>query len=71
MQIPPLTFDDFSLILGISVLVLLIVLELSSPYFGYANLFVNKRKLKNIIYVTGLAFLLTAVIRIVALRIIS
>jgi hypothetical protein len=63
MQIP-LTFSDVSLVLAVTSIVLMISSELSSPYYGHTNLIIDKKKLRNVAYATGILFLLTVAIKI-------
>lgn len=63
MQIP-LTFSDVSLVLAVSSVILLISAELGSPYYGHTNLMIDKKKLRNAAYTTGILFLVTVAIRI-------
>ena len=60
----PLTFTDISLWLAITAIILLITSELISPYYGRANLRINKRKLRTTALIMGILFMLTVVIRI-------
>lgn len=63
----PLGFDDFTLWLAITSIVLLITSELLSPYYGKIHVRVNKKKLRNVALATSLLFLVTVIIRVVAL----
>jgi len=63
MQIP-LTFWDVSLWLAVTAIILLITVELISPYYGQTNLLINKKKLKKVALITGILFLITVAIRI-------
>ena len=67
MQLPPLTFMDVSLLFTVGAIVLLITAELSSPYYGQTKLTINRQKLKNAAYATGVVFLITAIIRIITI----
>lgn len=60
----PLTFNDISLWLAITAIILLITAELISPQYGQANLLIDKRRLKTAALTVGLLFLITVVIRI-------
>jgi hypothetical protein len=64
MQLPPLTFTDTSLLLVIHAIILLLTVEFTSPRYGHKNLAVNKKKLKNAALVTGTAFLVTVVTKL-------
>jgi len=63
----PLTFNDISLWLAITSIILLITSELISPHYGRTNLLVNKRLLRNTALALGTLFLLTVAIRIVTI----
>jgi hypothetical protein len=67
VQLPPLTFIDISLQFTVGAIVLLITAELSSPSYGQTNLTINRQKLKNAAYVTGIMFLITAAIQIISI----
>jgi hypothetical protein len=60
----PLSLWDISLILAVAAIILLITSELLSPYYGAANLKINKKRLKNAAMTTSILFLVTVVIRI-------
>lgn len=60
----PLSFNDISLWLAITAIILLITAELISPQYGQANLLIDKRKLRTAALIVGLLFMLTVVIRI-------
>ena len=63
----PLTFNDISLWLAVTSIILLITSELISPHYGRTNLLVNKRLLRNTALALGTLFLLTVAIRIVTI----
>ena len=60
----PLSFWDISLWLAVTAIVLLITSELISPYYGKANILINKKRLRNVALTTGILFLITVAIRI-------
>jgi len=60
----PLTFNDISLWLAITAIILLITSELISPYYGKTNLLINKKRLKQTALAIGTLFLITVAIRI-------
>ena len=60
----PLNLWDISLILAVAAIILLITSELLSPYYGAANLKINKKRLKNTAMTTSILFLVTVAIRI-------
>ena len=63
----PLTFNDISLWLAVTSIILLITSELISPHYGRTNLLVNKRLLRNTALALGTLFLLTVAIRIMTI----
>jgi hypothetical protein len=63
----PLSFWDISLWLAITAIILLTTSELISPYFGKTNLFINKKKLRNVALTVSALFLTTVAIRIVTI----
>jgi len=63
----PLTFNDISLWLAITSIILLITSELISPHYGRTNLLINKKLLRNAALALGTLFLLTVAIRIIAI----
>jgi hypothetical protein len=65
MQLPPLIFSDLSLLLAVSTITLLITTELSSAYYGRTNFSLDRNKLKNAAYATGMLFVITAAITII------
>ena len=67
MQLPPLGFTDVSLLFVVGSIVLLITAELSSSYYGQTNLTINRQKLKNAAYATGIIFLITAIVRLITI----
>ena len=60
----PLSLWDVSLVLAVTAIVLLITSEILSPYYGGANLKINKKRLKNSAITTSILFLVTVAIRI-------
>ena len=60
----PLTFWDISLWLAVTAVILLITTELTSPRYGRINLYIERKRLRNITLVVSLLFLLTVAIRI-------
>ena len=65
MQIPPLIFSDLSLLLAVNAIILLIIVELASPYYGLTNFTINKNRLLNVALITSILFLVTLIIKIV------
>lgn len=64
---PPLSFDDVSLLLAVTAIVLLITYELSSSYYGKATISINKRKLRNVTLSASTLFLIAVTVRIVGI----
>jgi hypothetical protein len=60
----PLTLLDASLVLAVTAIVLLVTSEILSPYYGPANLKINKKRLRNAALTTSILFLATVAIRI-------
>jgi hypothetical protein len=69
MLLPPLTFDDTSLLFAIEAIVLLITYELSSSYYGLTNLTVNRKKMRNVALIVSALFLITVAIKIIGILI--
>ncbi len=67
MQLPPVTFLDITLLLALGALILLITLELTSPYHGITRLVVNRRRLRNVTMVVAALFLVTISIRVIGI----
>ena len=63
----PLTFNDISLWLAITSIILLITSELISPHYGRTNLIINRKLLRNTALASGTLFLLTVAIRIMTI----
>lgn len=60
----PLNLSDTSLILAEAAIILLITSEMISPYYGGANLKIDRKRLKNAALTMSILFLLTVAIRI-------
>jgi hypothetical protein len=63
----PLSMSDISLLLAVESIVLLITSSLLSPYYGPANLKINKKRLRNTSIVMSASFLVTVTIRIASI----
>ena len=63
----PLTFNDISLWLALTAIILLITSELISPHYGRTNLIINKNLLRTTALALGTLFLLTVAIRIMTI----
>jgi hypothetical protein len=60
----PLSLWDVSLVLAVTAIVLLVTSEILSPYYGAANLKINRKRLRNSAITTSIMFLVTVAIRI-------
>jgi hypothetical protein len=60
----PLSLSDASLVLAVTAIVLLVTSEILSPYYGTANLKINKKRLRNAALTMSILFLATVAIRI-------
>jgi hypothetical protein len=60
----PLGFNELSLWLAISSIILLATSELLSPYYGRTGLLIEKGRLRRVALVLGILFLSTVAIRI-------
>jgi hypothetical protein len=60
----PLSFWDISFWLAATAVVLLVTSELIAPYWGKANILINKKRLKNTALAVSIVFLATVVIRV-------
>ena len=67
MQLPPLTFTDVTLLLAVGAVILIITVELCSPYNGLTNLVLNKRKLRSVALALSFIFFITIAIRTLAI----
>jgi len=63
----PLGFWDVSLIVAVTSIILLITLELLSPYYGKINMRIDRKKLKNATTALTIVFLATVAIRIASI----
>jgi len=59
----PLSFWDISLWLAVTAIILLMTLELVSPYYAKTNMLINKKRLRNVALTTSILFLITVAIR--------
>ena len=60
----PLSLWGISLWLAVTAIILLITSELISPYYGKTNLFINKKRLKNVALTVSALFLITVAVRV-------
>ncbi len=60
----PTDFWDISLLFAITAIMLLIISELLSSYYGKVNILIDKKKLRNAAIVLSILFLITLAIRI-------
>ncbi len=63
----PLNLADISLLLAVESIILLVTSELLSPYYGAANLKINKKRLRNTAITMSAFFLITVTIRIASI----
>lgn len=59
-----LSFNDISLWLAVTAIILLITSELTSPYYGKTNLPIDRRRLRQAALIFGVLFMITVAIRI-------
>lgn len=71
MQLPPLILLDFTSLLLVGAICVLIVAEITSSNYGITNLIINKKKLRNVAYLICFLFLFMAVFTILKDIIIS
>jgi hypothetical protein len=60
----PTGFWDISLLFAITAIMLLIISELLSSYYGKVNILIDKKKLRNAAIALSILFLITLAIRI-------
>ena len=60
----PLDFNNISVWLALTSIILLVTSELISPQFNDTGFIFEKRRLKKIAFIWGILFLFTAVMRI-------
>jgi len=65
MQLPPVIFSDLCHLLAVGAILLLVITELSSNYYGKIDFILDKDKLKNAAYVTGILFIITTAVTII------
>lgn len=63
----PLNFGDISLLFAVTAITLLVASEMISPYYGAANLRIDRKRLKNAAMAMSTLFLATVAIRIATL----
>jgi hypothetical protein len=63
----PLSFWDISFWLAVTAVVLLVASELIAPYWGKANILINKKRLKNAALAVSSLFLATVAVRILSM----
>lgn len=71
MQLPPLILLDFTSLLLVGAICVLIAAEITSSNYGITNLIINKKKLRNVAYLICFLFLFMAVFTILKDIIIS
>jgi hypothetical protein len=62
MLLPPLTFQDLSLLLAVSAILVLVTAEIVPYLFGEKTLVSDMKKLRILAMVLGILFLVTAAI---------
>jgi hypothetical protein len=67
----PLSLWDISLWLAITAIILLIASEILSSSHSKTNIFINKKRLRNVAFVFSILFLITVAIRIINIIITS
>lgn len=60
----PLTFSDIMIWLAVMAIFLLTTSELISAYGGRTRISINKKKLRNVSFIVGVAFIITVILRI-------
>lgn len=60
----PLTFDEFTLWLAMSSVILLVTSELLSSHYGGKQILVNRKRLRNIALAASVLVLITMAIRV-------
>lgn len=65
----PLSFWDITIWLVATTITLLITAELISPYYGRTNLLIDKKRLRKVVLVMGILFLIIIAIRIYGITI--
>ena len=63
----PLVFDDVSLWLAVTAIILLVTSELLSPSYGNTSIYINNKRLRNAAVVVSILFLVTLAKRIVSM----
>lgn len=58
-------WDDVSLLLAVTAIILLVTSELLSPYYGRINIRLNRKRLRNTAITFSILFLTTVALRIV------
>lgn len=66
-MILPLSFEDITLLIAVTSIILLVTSELLSPRYGKINIIIDKKKLRNSAIVATMLFLLTLILRILSL----
>ena len=64
MLLPPLTFEDLSLLLAVSAILLIVTAELVPYVSGEKTLISDMKKLRNLAMVLGVMFLVTVAVTI-------
>lgn len=64
-----LSFDDLSLFLGLSAIILLATSELVSPFHGKMNLTLKRSRVRKASLIVGVLFMITVVLRILEIQV--
>jgi hypothetical protein len=67
MQLPPLTFENISLLLALTAIALLITLELLSSRYKQVNIILDRKRLRIISILTAVFFFVTFLIVVINL----
>jgi hypothetical protein len=60
----PLSFWDIGLWISVTSIILLITVEMTSPYNGHTNLLINWKRLRTVALITTIIFLFTVAVRV-------
>ncbi len=67
----PLDLWDISLLIAVIAIILLVSSEMLSSYYGKVDIFVDKKKLKNVTIGVIITFFITLVLRIITMLIVA
>jgi hypothetical protein len=63
----PLGFLDINLWLAIAAMILLVTSQMLSPHYGKINIYIDRKKLKNVAFAVSILFLATVAMRIIGI----